>query len=192
MRIDNKKGFTLIELLVVISIVSLLSSIILVSIQDARAKGRDAAKIRSMLETRTALQMYFADKGYYPPMSTISAGYGTVNSHLWKTHSTYGLITNNYIKDIHPEIRYIARSSADINDSTVCSINTSTCYAAQKAEIYVKLEKGNSVLSTDTNTENTYAQSVLADGVSQTENCSYDSAATTDNDLCFDLRLIGN
>ena len=41
----NKKGFTLIELLVVISVIGMLSSIILVSLQSARDKGRIASSI---------------------------------------------------------------------------------------------------------------------------------------------------
>jgi prepilin-type N-terminal cleavage/methylation domain-containing protein len=41
----NSRGFTLIELLVVISIISLLSSVVLASLQSARIKGRTAAGI---------------------------------------------------------------------------------------------------------------------------------------------------
>lgn len=41
-----KKGFTLIELLVVISIISLLSSIVLASLNSAREKGRIAASMQ--------------------------------------------------------------------------------------------------------------------------------------------------
>jgi prepilin-type N-terminal cleavage/methylation domain-containing protein len=66
METTHKKGFTLIELLVVISIIGLLSSIVLSSLSDARKKARDTAKIRAVLEMRTALQMYFSDNGSYP------------------------------------------------------------------------------------------------------------------------------
>lgn len=60
------KGFTLIELLVVISIISLLSSIVLSALNSARAKARDSANVRSAIEMRKAVELFYLDKGYYP------------------------------------------------------------------------------------------------------------------------------
>ena len=62
----DKKGFTLIELLVVISIIGLLSSIVLASISNARAKARDAFRIQSIKQVQNALELYYNDYGYYP------------------------------------------------------------------------------------------------------------------------------
>ncbi len=63
---NYKQGFTLIELLVVISIISLLSSIVLASLSDARIKARDTARIMEMKELQTALNIYFSNHGDYP------------------------------------------------------------------------------------------------------------------------------
>jgi prepilin-type N-terminal cleavage/methylation domain-containing protein len=68
-----KKGFTLIELLVVISIISLLSSIILYSISDARIKAQDTKMIAEAQEVEKAIQLYKQDNGFVP-IST-EAGY---------------------------------------------------------------------------------------------------------------------
>jgi prepilin-type N-terminal cleavage/methylation domain-containing protein len=45
MKINNNKGFTLIELMVVISVIGMLASVILVSLQSARDKGRVSSGI---------------------------------------------------------------------------------------------------------------------------------------------------
>lgn len=62
----NKRGFTLIELLVVISIIGFLSSIVLASLNTARAKARDVANIRAARELQKAVELYYSDNGYYP------------------------------------------------------------------------------------------------------------------------------
>lgn len=62
----GERGFTLIELLVVISIISLLSSIVLTSVNSARAKARDARKQADFRAISTALQLYFDSTGRMP------------------------------------------------------------------------------------------------------------------------------
>lgn len=66
MQRRNTLGFTLIELLVVISIIGLLSSIVLTSVNSARAKARDARRITDLNQIRTALEFYFDANGFYP------------------------------------------------------------------------------------------------------------------------------
>ena len=63
---NHEKGFTLVELLVVISIIGLLSSIVLTSVNSARAKARDARRIADLNQIRTALEFYFDANGFYP------------------------------------------------------------------------------------------------------------------------------
>ena len=60
------KGFTLIELLLVIAIIGLLSSIVLVSLQGARASARDAIRLSDMRQIQLALELYYDSYGRYP------------------------------------------------------------------------------------------------------------------------------
>lgn len=52
-------GFTLIELLVVIAIIGILSSVVLASLNTARAKGADAAVKSSLNNMRAQAELYY-------------------------------------------------------------------------------------------------------------------------------------
>ena len=63
---SRQKGFTLIELLVVIAIIGLLSSVVLASLDTARAGARDAKRIADMKQLRAAFELFYGDYGRYP------------------------------------------------------------------------------------------------------------------------------
>jgi len=73
-KTKEEKGFTLIELLVVISIIGLLSSFAMVSLNVARQKARDALRKGDMAQLRTALYLYYDDNLSYPACGTWDEG----------------------------------------------------------------------------------------------------------------------
>ncbi|MFZ3011484.1 MAG: prepilin-type N-terminal cleavage/methylation domain-containing protein [Minisyncoccia bacterium] len=60
------QGFTLIELLVVVAIIGLLSSVVLSSLNTARAKARDAQAKAVFHSLQQALILYYDKYGRYP------------------------------------------------------------------------------------------------------------------------------
>jgi type II secretion system protein G len=87
-----KKGFTLIELLVVIFIIGLLASIVVVSVNTARVKSRDARRIADMDTMRSAIEMYIDANGAPPGLG----GTATTNSTSWNT-TLRNLLTPTYL-----------------------------------------------------------------------------------------------
>lgn len=75
------KGFTLIELLVVIAIIGILATVILVSLNSARSKSRDARRVSDLRQVSLALEMYASENATYPPAAscgTTSASFNTM------------------------------------------------------------------------------------------------------------------
>jgi len=70
--INRQTGFTLIELMVAISIITLLASILLVIVANARVKARDTTRKQTLLQLAKALELYYSDNGSYP--STVYSG----------------------------------------------------------------------------------------------------------------------
>lgn len=69
LRNTNQKGFTLIELLVVIAIIGLLASVVLLALNSARAKSRDARRVADVRQISSAMELYFNDNSIYPPVT---------------------------------------------------------------------------------------------------------------------------
>lgn len=89
----SSAGFTLIELLVVISIIGLLSSIVLTSVNSARAKARDARRATDIKQIQTALEFYYNDRGSYPVATMWFGGPG----------NCWGTVTNDWIPGLAPQ-----------------------------------------------------------------------------------------
>ena len=148
MRKEQKKGFTLIELLVVISVISLLISIVLSALSDAKAKGNDAEKVRSLNETRTALQLYFTDKGYYP--------------------DTTAELVPAYIKSIDSGIIY----EGTMGNGSLCSGSGAKCAGYHMG---VVLTRSNVALNTDKDSTNLFdGKSTDCAGASSGTDMCYD------------------
>jgi prepilin-type N-terminal cleavage/methylation domain-containing protein len=61
----KQKGFTLIELLVVIAIIGILSSVVLASLNTARAKGADASIKSNLAGIRAQAEIMYDSAGCY-------------------------------------------------------------------------------------------------------------------------------
>jgi prepilin-type N-terminal cleavage/methylation domain-containing protein len=87
---NRNRGFTLIELLVVIAIIGILASIVLVSLNSARSKGKDARIIADVQQARIALETGY-NGTYYPDLIN-QANTNCTNAQL--ANATYGNCVN--------------------------------------------------------------------------------------------------
>jgi len=65
-KCKSLSGFTLIELLVVIAIIGTLASVVLASLNTARAKARDVRRLSDVTQIQKALQLYWLDNNAWP------------------------------------------------------------------------------------------------------------------------------
>lgn len=88
-----RKGFTLIELLVVIGILGILVITLLATINPIAQlqKANDAHRKSDLESIQRALELYYQDKGTYPPSSgnfkilsgTTTIAWVVLGSHIW-------------------------------------------------------------------------------------------------------------
>lgn len=91
-------GFTLIELLVVISIIGLLSAIVIVGFDKAKANARDAKRATDMAQITKALKMYASDNNsQYPQAGSGDFCYDTCSGQ-WTQDFQYALVPNYITK----------------------------------------------------------------------------------------------
>ena len=108
----NHHAFTLIELLVVISIIGLLASVVLVSLNSARFKARTTKRLADIRQIQKALEMYYDQNSSYP----VSPSDGQGN---WAgLYSCWGPDTANYIPNLVPT--FISRLPTDPKNITDC------------------------------------------------------------------------
>lgn len=70
--IPKNKGFTLIELLVAIAIILVIASIAMFSLNSAKEKGRDSARMQAIIQINKAISMYILNNGTPPNLGDIS------------------------------------------------------------------------------------------------------------------------
>ena len=80
----NTRGFTLIELLVVISIIGLLSSVVIASLNSARIDARNTARNSIAIQLRNAFNLAY--NGSYPNVAVYYPCLTTVCSGGWSPH----------------------------------------------------------------------------------------------------------
>ena len=76
----KNKGFTLIELLVVIAIIGILSSVVLASLNTARAKGADSAIKANLANIRAQAEILYDTAGNYNGVCTNSVVVNQMNA----------------------------------------------------------------------------------------------------------------
>jgi type II secretion system protein G len=106
------KGFTLIELLVVISIIGLLSSVVLASVNTARSRSRDSQRIQNLKQLQNALEIYRLTNGGYPPTphwygNSPTACSGATDNPIWYTNTASWIpgLVPTYISSLPVEPR---------------------------------------------------------------------------------------
>jgi len=112
---QKSRGFTLIELLVVISIIALLSSVVLSSLNTARAGARDAKRLSELRQVRTALALYASSNGgLYPSTGSLHNVY--VDPGCSQTLTAPDVKTANWVPGLVPT--YISSLPQDPKPTT--------------------------------------------------------------------------
>lgn len=151
-KVIRQKGFTLIELLVVIAIIGILSSVVLASLNTARAKARDAKRIADFHQVEVALELFYSQTRRYPQ----SPGHATWEGHWYyfsqclETGINCGFTVSGYVPAISKMPQDpLQPTPSNPNDGGVTYYPgyPTGCSDGQSYRLSVLLETNNSILT---------------------------------------------
>ncbi|MBL7053466.1 MAG: type II secretion system protein [Candidatus Portnoybacteria bacterium] len=117
LNLNSKRGFSLVELLIVIGIIGVLSSVVLVSLGNARAKGRLASVQSSLSAFHSHLIMCVNDG----KTVNFSATAPVAGGELCNGSETFPVLPSNWSYTISPADSYSAVSSDGDLWTIICS-----------------------------------------------------------------------
>ncbi|MFA5778145.1 MAG: prepilin-type N-terminal cleavage/methylation domain-containing protein [Candidatus Paceibacterota bacterium] len=135
-------GFTLIELLVVVAIIGLLSSVVLAFLNNARAKGGDAAVKTNLHTVANEAYLFYSDNGNSYGVDfadSCPADFDTSSSNMFsKDKAIYDAITEA-VKRGNDSFCYSSSSDWAVAVGLKTNANTSWCTDSQGAATQINV-----------------------------------------------------
>lgn len=126
--------FTLIELLVVISIIGLLSSIVLTSVNSARSKARNAREKSDVRQIITALELARSNSptDQYPASAGGGSGWSCLkaNGNCWR--GIYTALPAQAVTELAPHLPILPQTSVNTGGGAGCYAYDSYLYISKQ------------------------------------------------------------